>query len=237
MTVTKDQDFSYDRIINNKIKESWLPFFANNKKELEEIIKNINDDIEKNKKMVFPFPKKIMYFAQKIRVNKIKVIILGQDPYINYKTIDDKIVPQATGLAFSVPKDFKPIPPSLKNMYKEIDINPEHGNLDHWVKQGVLLLNTALTVREGQSNSHKDFWTDYINTLIEWLDENCKSCVVLLMGKPAQSKSKMFGDNHCVIKCTHPSPLSAHNGFFGSKVFDIVNEQLVNMGRTAINWN
>ncbi|WP_265455642.1 uracil-DNA glycosylase [Enterococcus sp. HY326] len=165
---------------------------------------------------------------------KVKVVMLGQDPYHGPN--------QAHGLAFSVQPGVK-IPPSLVNIYKELQndlgIEPaKHGNLVAWAKQGVLLLNTVLTVRNGQANSHRNHgWEELTNAIIEKLNEREKPLVFILWGKPAQEKAKMIdGNRHIILMAPHPSPLSAYRGFFGSKPFSKTNQALIALGETPIDW-
>ena len=165
---------------------------------------------------------------------KVKVVILGQDPYHG--------VNQAHGLSFSVHPGVK-IPPSLNNIYKELQsdlgISPvKHGNLVSWAKQGVLLLNTVLTVREGQAYSHRGKgWEILTDKIIEKLNEREKPIVFILWGKPAQEKMKMIDKSrHIILTSAHPSPLSAHRGFLGSKPFSKTNDALMALGETPIEW-
>lgn len=165
---------------------------------------------------------------------KVKVVILGQDPYHG--------VNQAHGLSFSVQPGVA-IPPSLRNIYKEMQsdlgIPPvAHGNLVSWAKQGVLLLNTVLTVREGQAYSHRGKgWEQLTDAVMEKLNQREEPIVFILWGKPAQAKSDMIDTSrHAIIKSVHPSPLSASRGFFGSKPFSQTNELLTSWGETPINW-
>ena len=165
---------------------------------------------------------------------KVKVVILGQDPYHG--------VNQAHGLSFSVQPGVK-IPPSLNNIYKELQsdlgISPvKHGNLVSWAKQGVLLLNTVLTVREGQAYSHRGKgWEILTDKIIEKLNEREKPIVFILWGKPAQEKMKMIDKSrHIILTSAHPSPLSANRGFLGSKPFSKTNDALMALGETPIDW-
>lgn len=165
---------------------------------------------------------------------KVKVVILGQDPYHG--------INQAHGLSFSVQPGVK-IPPSLNNIYKELQsdlgISPvKHGNLVSWAKQGVLLLNTVLTVREGQAYSHRGKgWEILTDKIIEKLNEREKTIVFILWGKPAQEKMKMIDKSrHIILTSAHPSPLSAHRGFLGSKPFSKTNDALMALGETPIDW-
>ena len=183
---------------------------------------------------VFPEEKNVFNALELTPFESVKVVILGQDPYHGFG--------QAHGLSFSVQKGI-PLPPSLKNIYKELqeDIGgelPTEGDLSHWAKQGVLLLNTVLTVEEGNANSHKGMgWEKLTNRLIESLNELKYPVIFILWGKPAQDKEKLITNpNHLILKAPHPSPLSAYRGFFGSKPFSRVNDILIQQGQTPIRW-
>ena len=183
---------------------------------------------------VFPEEKNVFNALELTPFESVKVVILGQDPYHGSG--------QAHGLSFSVQKGI-PLPPSLKNIYKELqeDIGgevPIEGDLSHWAKQGVLLLNTVLTVEEGNANSHKGKgWERLTNRLIESLNELKHPVIFILWGKPAQDKEKLIiNPNHVILKAPHPSPLSAYRGFFGSKPFSRVNDILIQQGQTPIRW-
>ncbi|QSS98392.1 uracil-DNA glycosylase [Pontibacillus sp. ALD_SL1] len=163
-----------------------------------------------------------------------KVVLLGQDPYHGKG--------QAHGFSFSVNPQVT-VPPSLKNIYKELSVDvgfhaPPHGYLLPWAKQGVLLLNTVLTVREGQAHSHKKKgWETFTNAVIESLNKREEPMVFMFWGKPAQQKVKMIDtDKHLVLKAPHPSPLSAYRGFFGSHHFSRANEFLSEKGLGPIDW-
>ena len=163
-----------------------------------------------------------------------KVLILGQDPYHGPG--------QAHGLSFSV-REGVPFPPSLRNMLKELKYDldipmPEHGSLEKWAKQGVLLLNSVLTVRDGEPNSHKKLgWQIFTDRVIEVLNEREQPIVFILWGKHAQEKLPMIDQKrHFVLKAPHPSPLSASRGFFGSRPYSKCNEFLRNNGITEIDW-
>lgn len=164
-----------------------------------------------------------------------RVVILGQDPYHE--------LGQAHGLSFSVKKGIK-IPPSLVNIYKELktDIGmeiPSHGELTSWAKQGVLLLNATLTVRQGQANSHQNIgWSIFTDAVIKKLNERTEPLVFILWGGNARSKKKYITNkSHLIIESAHPSPLSAYNGFFGSRPFSRTNEFLKAHNQSTINWN
>ena len=164
----------------------------------------------------------------------VKAVILGQDPYHGPG--------QAHGLCFSVKKGVEP-PPSLKNIFKEIKDElgiepPNHGELTAWTKQGVLLLNTVLTVRAGQANSHKGLgWESFTDKVIELLNERNKPMVFLLWGANARQKTTLITNPaHLILSCAHPSPLSAYNGFFGCGHFKRCNEFLISNGEEPIDW-
>ena len=183
---------------------------------------------------VFPDENNVFNALELTPFESVKVVILGQDPYHGFG--------QAHGLSFSVKKG-TPLPPSLKNIYKELqeDIGgdlPTEGDLSHWAKQGVLLLNTVLTVEEGNANSHKGMgWERLTNRLIESLNELKHPVIFILWGKPAQDKEKLITNpNHVILKAPHPSPLSAYRGFFGSKPFSRVNDILMQQGQSPIRW-
>ena len=183
---------------------------------------------------VFPEEKNVFNALELTPFESVKVVILGQDPYHGFG--------QAHGLSFSVQKGI-PLPPSLRNIYKELqeDIGgelPTEGDLSHWAKQGVLLLNTVLTVEEGNANSHKGMgWERLTNRLIESLNELNHPVIFILWGKPAQDKEKLITNpNHVILKAPHPSPLSAYRGFFGSKPFSRVNDILIQQGQSPIRW-
>lgn len=168
-------------------------------------------------------------------LSKVKVLILGQDPYHN--------VHQAHGLSFSVPPDQQEIPPSLQNIYKELQDDlgcsiPSHGYLKKWADQGVLLLNTVLTVRAHQAGSHQGKgWEQFTDAVIQAVNAQDRPVVYLLWGKPAQSKARMLTNpKHLVLKAPHPSPLSAYRGFFGCKHFSKTNEFLQEHGVEPIDW-
>ncbi len=165
----------------------------------------------------------------------VKVVILGQDPYHN--------VGQAMGLSFSVPNGID-LPPSLKNIYKELhdDLGvtpPQNGDLTFWAKQGVLLLNTVLTVRAGHANSHAGKgWEVLTDGVIKKISEQKENVVFILWGNNARSKKKLIDrTKHCIIESAHPSPLSAYNGFFGSRPFSKTNAYLSLHGLNPISWS
>ncbi|WP_105253801.1 uracil-DNA glycosylase [Pseudoalteromonas sp. T1lg75] len=184
---------------------------------------------------VYPPKEQVFEAFHVTEFDDVKVVILGQDPYHGPN--------QAHGLCFSVLPGVKP-PPSLANMYKELaqDVNgfniPEHGYLQSWAEQGVLLLNTVLTVEQGQAHSHKHLgWEHFTDQVIAALNEQGEGIVFLLWGAHAQKKGKHINTNkHFVLKAPHPSPLSAHRGFFGCGHFSKANTLLAEQGKQPIDW-
>lgn len=164
----------------------------------------------------------------------VKAVILGQDPYHGRD--------QAHGLCFSVKKGVR-VPPSLANIYKEIQSDlglepPHHGELTSWTRQGVLMLNTVLTVRQGKPNSHQNKgWEIFTNRVISLFNNHAEPIVFLLWGSNARSKKSLITNpNHKILEAAHPSPYSAANGFFGCKHFSKANDFLISAGREPINW-
>lgn len=183
---------------------------------------------------VYPAKDKIFNALKLCNMEDVKVVIIGQDPYHQKG--------QAMGLSFSVPKGIK-IPPSLVNIYQELhdDLGIEiakHGDLTSWAKQGVLLLNTVLTVEDSKPNIHKGLgWEIFTDRILEELNKEEKPIVFLLWGKPAQSKERLITNpKHLILKSVHPSPLSAYRGFLGCRHFSKTNAFLVQNGRTPIDW-
>ena len=188
---------------------------------------------EYQSKTIYP-PREQVFSAFACNLNDVRVIIIGQDPYHGPG--------QANGLAFSVHPGVT-IPPSLRNIFKEIhdDVGapiPNSGDLTRWTKQGVLLLNNTLTVEAHQAGSHRGHgWETFTKHIIEYLNANSDHLVFILWGRDARSKKELIDTSrHLVIESAHPSPLSAHNGFFGSKCFSRCNEQLKKWGKPPINW-
>lgn len=189
---------------------------------------------EYNTQVVYPKPSKIFNAFNACPFSKVKVVILGQDPYHEPN--------QAHGLCFSV-LDPTPPPPSLVNIYKEIKLDlgtlsPKSGDLTRWAEQGVLLLNSTLTVQAHKAGSHQNKgWEVFTDAVIHLLAENTENLVFLLWGSYAQKKGGFIDSTkHLVLKSVHPSPLSAHRGFFGNHHFSKANEYLVSKGKSPISW-
>lgn len=196
------------------------------------LYKRVLDEYQSHQ--VFPSSADIFTAFELTPLHEVKVVILGQDPYHN--------VNQAHGLCFSVKPEVE-IPPSLVNIYKELqdDIGcyiPDNGYLVKWAQQGVLMLNTVLTVRAHQANSHRGIgWEEFTDAAIRILDKQDRPIVFILWGAPAQKKKMMLHNpRHLILEAPHPSPLSAYRGFFGSKPFSKTNQFLENSGLTPIDW-
>ena len=222
---------------NIKIHESWLKFIKSEfDKEYMKSIKKSILNYKKSGKIIYPKNNEIFNAINLTDFEKTKVIILGQDPYHGPG--------QAHGLSFSVKDGIKP-PPSLINIFKEIEsdlsINVEkgNGNLTRWAKQGVLLLNSLLTVEKGKPLSHKEIgWETLTDKIIEVLNQNKRGLVFILWGSHARSKKYLISQNkNLIIESSHPSPLSAHRGFIGSKPFSRTNKYLVKNNMNPINWS
>jgi ATP-dependent DNA helicase PIF1 len=213
----------------DSIPEKWKPILKSQEKAIISISKEL-DSIDPEIK-IFPPREKIWSALQYVEPEKVRVIILGQDPYPTEGN--------AHGLAFSVETDVKPLPASLKNIYKELESDldcepPKSGSLIEWAKQGVLLLNTILTVKESSPLSHSKLgWEPVTDTILQAV---AKQSIIILWGKNAQDKKKVLPIGCTIIEAPHPSPLSAHRGFFGSKPFTKINEYIIKKGQEAIKW-
>lgn len=216
------------------IQNDWLtplspefkkPYYAGLYKKIRE---------EYSKQQIFPPADEIFTAFELTPLSEVKVVIIGQDPYHGEG--------QAHGLCFSVKPDIE-TPPSLVNIYKELNTDlgcyiPNNGYLTKWAKQGVLLLNTVLTVRAHQANSHRGIgWEEFTDAAIRILNEQDRPIVYLLWGKPAQAKKNMLNNpKHLILEASHPSPLSAYRGFFGCQHFSKTNEFLKENGLEPIDW-
>ena len=222
--------------LNHQLEEGWKKalaeeFGAEYMKELKKkLMEEMKSDI-----VIYPPAKQIFNAFNFAPFDKVKVVILGQDPYHGKG--------QAHGLSFSVPNGINP-PPSLVNIFKEIEndlgikIDKTSGNLEGWAKQGVLLLNAILTVRANSPASHRNLgWEKLTDTAIKTLSDKKEHIVFLLWGKFAQEKESLIdAGKHLVLKAPHPSPYSAKSGFFGCKHFSKTNEYLAKTGQTPIDW-
>ena len=217
-----------------KIEEGWKSQLINefDKPYFKELVQFVKE--EYRSKTIYPTAKLIFNAFNSTPFNNVKVVIVGQDPYHQPH--------QAHGLCFSVNDGIK-IPPSLVNIYKEINFDlgtpiATSGNLERWAKQGVLLLNATLTVSAGLAGSHQGKgWEQFTDRVIESLSRNGNNLVFMLWGSYAQKKGASIDQTkHLVLTSPHPSPLSAHRGFFGNKHFSRANEYLVLKGKSPIEW-
>ena len=203
----------------------------------KDYFKKLKEEIDKRyeNSRVFPEKKNIFKAFSLSKIEDLKVVILGQDPYHGFG--------QAQGLSFSTPKEIKN-PPSMMNILKEIkdDLQKDSvcvdGDLTLWAKDGVLLLNTILTVEESLPKSHHNLgWEIFTDNIIKYINDNCQDVIFLLWGSPAISKSKLIDiKKHHILTAPHPSPLSSYRGFFGCKHFSKTNEILKSLGKKEINW-
>lgn len=216
------------------VTNDWLPVIKeeSGKPYYRELFFFLKDEYSKH--VIYPDSEDIFNALHFTPLSKVKAVILGQDPYHEPK--------QAEGLSFSVPAGTR-IPPSLQNIYKELKDElgcyiPNNGSLKKWANQGILLLNTVLTVRAHDAFSHKGHgWEDFTNAIIRAVNLQDRPIVYLLWGKPAQSKEIMLNNpKHLVLKSAHPSPLAANRGFFGSGHFRRTNEFLIENGEEPIDW-
>ncbi len=220
---------------NVKLEESWkqalAPEFGS---DYMRALKDFLTEEKRAGKHIFPKGAEYFRALDLTPLDAVKVVILGQDPYHGQG--------QAHGLCFSVQPGVR-IPPSLANIYKEMEsdlgIPPaRHGHLESWARQGVLLLNSVLTVEEGRAASHQGRgWERFTDAVIRAVNERCDHVVFMLWGSYAQKKASFVDTSrHLVLKAPHPSPLSAHNGFFGSRHFSKANDWLVKQGREPVEW-
>jgi uracil-DNA glycosylase len=219
-----------------KLEQSWLNVLGDEfDKAYMKTLKAFLLEEKQSGARVYPKSADIFNALDHTPFDKVKVVILGQDPYHG--------TGQAHGLSFSVQKGIA-VPPSLKNIYKELSADirgfqiPAHGNLTKWADEGVLLLNATLTVRAHEAGSHQGKgWEIFTDTIISKLSEQREGLVFLLWGRYAQNKSELIdGKKHTVLKAAHPSPFSAYNGFFGCAQFSKTNEILIKEGKNPIDW-
>ena len=222
--------------LNIKVEESWKLVLKEefNKPYFIQLVNHIKTEIEQGK-LIYPKGSNIFNAFNKTPLEKVKVVILGQDPYHGPN--------QAHGLSFSVQKGIQ-FPPSLQNIFKELQRDtgtpyPSHGDLSSWAQQGVFLLNASLTVRAAEPMSHSQIgWAIFTDAVIRTISKDCPKVVFMLWGKFAQEKQTLIDSSkHLVLKAPHPSPLSAHQGFVGCGHFSACNHFLAKNGIDPINWH
>ena len=219
-------------MITSDIKNGWQDFISNqlHDENFKKLLYNINKEYENY--TVYPPKDYIFNMFKETSFDELKIVIIGQDPYYNHN--------QANGLAFSVFNDI-PLPPSLKNIYKELDndigIKNTKGDLSYWANQGILLMNTSLTVRHKSPNSHSSLgYKMFTSNLIEYINAHKTKIIFVLWGNKAQKYESLINDKNYIIKSNHPSPLSCYKGFFGSKPFSKINNILKEEGYKEIDW-
>lgn len=201
----------------------------------ENLVHFVKQEYGRFPNQIFPEGKYIFRAFNSCPFDQIKVVILGQDPYPTRG--------HAHGLCFSCDAHVRPLPKSLQNIFKELEDDlgikaPENGDLNHWANQGVLLLNSLLTVREGQPLSHANQgWERFTDEVIQTINDELEGVIFVLWGSPAQAKASRVNTNkHIILRAPHPSPLSAYRGFFGSKPFSTINGILEKQGKSVIQW-
>jgi uracil-DNA glycosylase len=223
--------------MNLKLENSWQELLAAEmqKPYFKQLIEFIEQEYLNKQAKIFPPENQVFRAFNDCPIDKVKVVILGQDPYPTKG--------YAHGLCFSVEENVRPFPKSLNNIFKELESDlkipfPENGSLVRWAKQGVLLLNTVLTVEEGKPESHaKIGWEKFTDATITLLNQHSDGIVYLLWGAKAQEKAALVDPmKNCILKSAHPSPLSAYRGFLGCKHFSQTNSYLVNQGKEKISW-
>lgn len=229
----------YDGTLNSllsSVHPSWVPWMSQEfeKPYMQGLQLFLKQEFDKQKR-IFPKPNNIFNAFSLTSYGRVKVVLLGQDPYHQ--------AGQAHGLCFSVPKGV-PFPPSLDNIFKELvrDLQipwPKTGSLEHWAKQGVLLLNSVLTVEEGKAASHQQKgWETFTDQIIERLSIQKEHLIFVLWGSYAQKKARLIDPKlHLILRAVHPSPLSAHLGFLGCGHFSKINHYLEKIGKTPITWS
>jgi uracil-DNA glycosylase len=235
-----DQTWSIERIANEVPPRTWEAVFEDAKPELHDV-SMILEEQERIYGQFYPLKKDIFAAFNYTSLDKVKAVILGQDPYHQIININGVALPRAVGLSFSVRREDS-IPSSLQNIFTELShsvrgfTKPDHGDLREWAYQGVLLLNTCLTVRPGQPGSHGEIWLGFIKKVFKAIAAVNPYCVYMLWGREAQKVIPMLGEHSVILEAAHPSGHSAKYGFFGCNHFNLTNEALIRQGKVGINW-
>lgn len=237
-----NQNWTIERIAREAPPFSWENVFRDSYEELKYISEILEERVKTHGEF-YPLKKDIFAAFNHTQLKNVKVVILGQDPYPQTIFINGQAVPRTVGLSFSVRIEDS-IPSSLQNIYKEMTqsvkgfARPDHGDLTDWAKQGVLLLNTCLTVEPGKPGSHgDDLWAGFIYRVFNAIAQVNPHCVFMLWGRKAQDMKKLIGQKSVFLEAAHPSGLSANRGFFGCNHFNLANRALMRHGQTPINWN
>lgn len=235
-----NQNWSIIRIAREAPPTTWEHVFENALPELEHISSRLSEQ-EKLYGKFYPLKKDIFNAFHYTPLHKVKVVILGQDPYPQTINIRGHLLPRAVGLSFSVrPEDKTPV--SLTNIYTELYNSipgfriPNNGDLREWAVQGVLLLNASLTLIPSSPNSHRSLWLDFISKVFREISVVNPKCIFLLWGNEAQKIKCIIGEKSVILESSHPSGYSVNRGFFGCDHFNIVNRTLIEQGKTPINW-
>ena len=235
-----EENWTIEKICNRYIPPSWDDVFSASKEELK-IISQILEKQEKIFGQIYPLKKDIFNALYHTPLKSVNVVIIGQDPYHQSININGKVVPRATGLSFSVRRE-DIIPISLKNIYTELInsvrgfVQPEHGDLTEWAKQGVLMLNSCLTVNPNSPGSHGEIWSGFTKNIFKEIAKINPNCIYVLWGREAQKMKALIGEKSIILEAAHPSGLSARKGFFGCNHFNIINENLVKFNKKPITW-
>jgi uracil-DNA glycosylase len=235
-----NKDWNIYQISKKFPPNSWEKVFKEAKNELKDVSEILQKDEEKNGEF-FPLKSDIFRAFYLTPLTNTKVVIIGQDPYHNNVFLNGKTLPRAVGMSFSVRRD-DAIPSSLQNIFTELSNTvkgfkpPCSGDLSTWAYQGVLLLNTCLTVRPGKPGSHGEIWLGFIYRVFKAISEVNPSCIFLLWGKEAQKLKTMIGEKSVILEAAHPSGFSARRGFFGCNHFNEVNKILLKQGKSEIKW-
>jgi uracil-DNA glycosylase len=239
-----DQSWTIQRIASTRPPRTWEKVFEEAAPELAHI-SSILEEQEQKFGQFYPLKADIFAAFNLTPLPMVKVVIVGQDPYPQSIHIDGATVPRASGLSFSLRRGDS-IPSSLRTIYTELEETvrgfrrPDHGDLRAWARQGVLLLNTCLTVRPGMPKSHGDLWLGFIKKVLKSIAEINPNCVFLLWGRPAQdigTKHRMIGERSVILEAPHPSGMNRQGGFLGTNHFNLANRALIAQGKVGINWH
>lgn len=231
-----DQSWSLLDIVTKRAPAGWEAVFEDALPEFQDL-----EEILQRWGTCVPLKKNYFRAFELTPLDRVSVVLVGQDPYHQVINIRGQKVPRAQGLSFSVDRDDE-IPSSLLNIYKELGRSfpelhpPQHGDLTSWALQGVLMLNMSLTTSPGQAGAHGQVWMGFISKVLAAINERRPGTVFILLGKEAQRLRTIIGEKGVILETSHPSGLSAHRGFLGSNIFVRANKLLTQTGRPAINW-